>query len=86
MFFGFVLQLLGAFFLVYLIFFFLVIFGYFFYILILSNQTKGRLNESKCKLFPKGGGVDPKVYIFEKSIHSEKRQHNGFLEHKNVFW
>ena len=34
----------------------------------------------------RGGGVDPKVYISKKFIHSEKRLQNGFVSHKNVFW
>ena len=44
-----------------------------------------KIQNSKCKLFPKGGRVDPKVYIMKKWVHSEKRLQNVFLKHKNVF-
>ena len=44
---------------------------------------KGRVQQIKIQnvsFFQKGvGGVDPKVYIFKKSIYSEKRLQNGFL-------
>ena len=46
----------------------------------LNAVVNERVNKSKSKLFPTGGGaVDPKVYIFKKSIHIEKRLQNGFL-------
>ena len=42
-------------------------------------SEKGPEKNWKCKLFSKGGWVDPKIYNFKKSIHSEKRLKMNFL-------
>jgi hypothetical protein len=46
---------------------------------------KGPKKNPKCKLFPKGGGGYPKVYISKKFIHSEKRLQMDFFNTRMCF-
>ena len=40
---------------------------------------EGSKKNLKVNFFQKGAWVDPKVYIFKKSMHSEQRLQNGFF-------